>query len=228
MFGNYIINHSNHKTKNMTNTILDFKKLNRQDYKSYFEKGISYSQYFENTEKESLEARKEGNAVYVPQNLQRMKRIAKTLRLNEDIIQAVKELTHKANWLVISEHWCGDASQSLPVLNALVQLSDGKIDLKIVYRDENLELMDAHLTGTSRSIPKLIQLDSHFNITGIWGPRPSVAQKLVLDLKKNPETAKNYNEVLHKWYADDKQQAIQKEVLKLLQKANQFCTDCFI
>jgi hypothetical protein len=99
--------------------------------------------------------------------------------------------------------------------------------MKIVYRDQHLKLIDAHLTNGGRAIPKLIQLDSHFNITGLWGPRPNEAQKLVKALKSNPDTAAKYNEHLHKWYAENKQQAIQAELELLVKKADQFCPDCF-
>jgi hypothetical protein len=87
--------------------------------------------------------------------------------------------------------------------------------------------MDAHLTDGSRSIPKLIQLDSHLNITGIWGPRPSPAQALVKALRANPETARTYSNELHKWYAHDKNKSLEIEMLKLIAQSNLFCHDCF-
>jgi hypothetical protein len=204
------------------------KKLTKLDYKNYLAKGIDYAQYFANVEHEAKDAPAEGLGAYVPQNLQRMRRIGKTLELLPEVVEAVAGLHHDTHWLVLSEAWCGDAAQSLPVLAAIAEQSGGKIDLKIVYRDANPELMDAYLTGQSRAIPKLIQLDSHLNVTGIWGPRPTVAQKMVLELRRDPQTAPKYSEVLHKWYADDRQQSIQRELVKLLHKANQFCADCFI
>jgi len=87
--------------------------------------------------------------------------------------------------------------------------------------------MDAYLTGESRSIPKLIQLDNHFNVNGIWGPRPNEAQKLVKRLKSNPETADTYSTELHKWYANDKQKSLESEIVKLVNRATLFCPDCF-
>jgi hypothetical protein len=149
-----------------------------------------------------------------------MKRIAKILQLTPEIRQAVADLKKQVNWLVISEHWCGDASQIVPVLGAIAALSEGKINLKIVYRDENLELIDAHLTGKGRSIPKLLQLDADFDLIDTWGPRPAEAQEIVMELKKNPETADKYAEIVHKWYADDRQKAIQEELTLFLQKNN--------
>jgi hypothetical protein len=63
-------------------------------------------------------------------------------------------------------------------------------------------------------------LDNQFNVTGIWGPRPLVAQNLVKLLKSNPETAEIYAQELHLWYARDKQISIDSEIQKLLTKAN--------
>ena len=163
---------------------------------------------------------------YIQLNQSRMHRVEKTYTISEEIINQLKTIKHKTYWLVLTEHWCGDASQNLPVFNALAEASNGNIELKLVYRDEHPELMDAYLTNGTKSIPKLIQLDQHFNVTGIWGPRPSLAQKLVKELKSNPETAATYGNQLHLWYAKDKQQSLETEIGKLLFKANLFCPDC--
>ena len=117
---------------------------------------------------------------------------------------------------MISEHWCGDASQNIPSFNKIAELSAGKIELRIVYRDENTELMDQHLTNSTRSIPKLIQLDEAYNVTGIWGSRPVEAQELIIKLKSNPLTADTYVNELHLWYARNKQIALQGEIVNLL------------
>lgn len=192
--------------------------LTNSDYQHYFEKGISYSEYLENMTEEAENPIDSPNSHFVPMNLQRAKRIGKTVKLTDDILATLNRLQHPIKWLVISEHWCGDASQIMPVLHQIAANSNGKIDMRIVYRDQHLELMDAHLTGTSRSIPKLIQLDQQFGITATWGPRSAEAQRMVLELKSNPETAATYSEILHTWYAKDKQQAIQQELNLLLSK----------
>jgi hypothetical protein len=41
----------------------------------------------------------------------------------------------------------------------MVAESDGKIDMKIVLRDENEELMNLFLTNKAKSIPKLIVIN---------------------------------------------------------------------
>ena len=163
---------------------------------------------------------------YINLNQRRMTRVEKTYKISPELVEQVKKLKHKTYWLILTEHWCGDASQTLPALAAIAELSGGKIEMKLVYRDQNDALMSAYLTNGTRSIPRLIQLDEHLNVTSIWGPRPSVAQKLVKELKSNPATAAGYANELHLWYAKNKQQDLEKEVAQLIYRANLFCPDC--
>lgn len=163
---------------------------------------------------------------YINLNQHRMHRVEKTFVAGTEITEQVKNLTHKIYWLILTEHWCGDASQTLPAFNAIAAMSGGKIEVKMIYRDQNDALMNAYLTNDTRSIPKLIQLDEHFNVTGIWGPRPTPAQKLVKDLKSNPATAATYANELHFWYSKDKQQTLETEISKLLFRAKLHCPDC--
>jgi thioredoxin-like negative regulator of GroEL len=184
--------------------------------KAYLEKGISYTQYRENM-KEEIDTNKEGDmAAYIQINEQRMNRLEKKTVLSEDIIESIESLKTKKYWLVLTEHWCGDAAQIVPVLAKIANESNGKIELKLIYRDQNLELMDQFLTNNGRSIPKLIQLDQNHVIENDWGPRPKIAQEMVMALRANPETASSYSEHLHKWYAQNKQVKIQEELLKII------------
>lgn len=202
------------------------KELKRSDYKRYFEQGIDYPGYKQQMAADLAYNKDLIIQGYINLNQRRMYRIEKTYRVSERLTAQVQKLQHKTYWLIITESWCGDASQILPVLNQVSAFSEGKIEMKMVYRDQNPELMDVFLTNQSRSIPKVIQLDSHFNLTGVWGPRPNEAQKLVMELKADLVTAENYATILHLWYAKDHQKSIELDVSKLLVRANIFCTDC--
>ena len=202
------------------------KSITKQEYKKYLEQGIDYKQYKIQMDEDFHSNKDEKIVSYIKLNQSRMHRVEKTYTISEEILKQVQSLEHKTYWLILTEHWCGDASQNLPAFNAVAEASNGKIDLKLLYRDEHPQLMEAYLTNGTKSIPKLIQLDSHFNVTGIWGPRPSFAQKMVKELKANPETAANYANELHLWYAKDKQKALESEIIKLLYRANIFCSDC--
>lgn len=146
------------------------------DYKKYFEKGISYAYYKDNFQAEIGIDEESNFAEYLPQKWSRQSRLDRKLKLKEELSQAIANIKQPLNWLLITEHWCGDASQINPIISKITIESEGKINLKLVYRDENEELIDAHLTdGRSRSIPILLQLDSDYNLSKSYGPRPAEA-----------------------------------------------------
>lgn len=155
---------------------------------------------------------------YSKLNEARMNRLDKKLVVPEEIITRLLAVKHKYTWLVISEGWCGDAAQTMPVLNKLATLSPN-IDLKIVFRDENDALMNAFLTNGARSIPKLIVLDAETNeVKSSWGPRPKGATQLISSYKSQygviDETAKTE---LQLWYTHDKGLSTQHEMVALLE-----------
>jgi len=190
------------------------------NYRQYFfEAGVTYDSYLRQAETDARTEPKTGYLSYVPLNLQRMRRISKQVQLGNELLTIIACLTKPIYWLVISENWCGDAAQSVPVMSAIAEASAGKIQMRLVYRDRNLELIDAHLTNGSRSIPVLIQLDENFQLIGTWGPRPKEAQRLFLEWRAAGIPFQEYAENLHKWYATDRQQSIQAEITLLLRQS---------
>jgi thiol-disulfide isomerase/thioredoxin len=148
-----------------------------------------------------------------------MNRLEKTVKISTEIIQKINQLNGDYVWLVISEGWCGDAAQVLPVIHEMAEVSN-KINLKIVFRDENEDLMNLFLSNGTKSIPKLIILDKNsLEVLGDFGPRPIGAKQLILDYKAKygivDETAKTN---LQLWYLHDKGFSIQKEILDLMLK----------
>ncbi len=122
--------------------------------------------------------------------------------------------------LALSEDWCGDAANILPVAARLAE-SSPDLELRVLSRDENLDLMDAHLTnGRSRSIPVIMLLDVDGRERGWWGPRPASLQKWVMEEGMKMEPGPRYREV-RRFYARDKGQSIVEELLALLRKAEQ-------
>lgn len=194
--------------------------ITSNEYKDYLDNGINYSQYKEQMAEDLISNADAKIKEYIALNQHRMHRVEKTFALSEKLKQEVENIKNKTYWLVLTEHWCGDASQILPALDKIATASEGKIEMKLVYRDQNLKLMDQYLTNNGRSIPKLIQLDSDYTVSGDWGPRPAVVQKLVTELKSNPATAENYANELHLWYAKDKQKAIESEITEFISQSN--------
>ncbi len=159
---------------------------------------------------------------YSELNEVRMNRLDKTMVVSEENVKQLQKIDSEMIWLVISEGWCGDAAQVLPIINKMVEQSE-KIDLKIVFRDENEELMNLFLTNGTKSIPKLIVLDKNsLEVLGDFGPRPTGAKQLILDYKAMhgvvDETAKTE---LQKWYLHDKGLSTQGEILNIIPKFSQ-------
>jgi len=183
---------------------------------------VDYRNYINDILKEGKSTGKEQSEAlthYSELNESRMNRLEKTVKISTEITQKLNQLNRDYVWLVISEGWCGDAAQILPVINKMAELSE-KIDLKIVFRDENEELMNLFLSNGTKSIPKLLILDkSTLNVLGHFGPRPMGAKQLILDYKAKygivDETAKTN---LQLWYLHDKGFSIQKEILDLILK----------
>jgi hypothetical protein len=154
---------------------------------------------------------------YTRLNLHRMQRLNKTVVLSESLKMEVNQIAFPQTWYVLTEAWCGDAAQNIPVLAAMSKLNP-LITLQLLLRDENTDLMDLYLTNGGRSIPKLIAVDTAFNEIFTWGPRPAGAQQLLTLYKENPlQTYKEFGEEVHKWYNADKTQSVQKELLSILQ-----------
>ena len=105
----------------------------------------------------------------------------------------------------------------MPILNKIAE-SSSKIELKIVLRDENPELMNLYLTNGSKSIPKILIVDTQNNVVNSWGPRPSIATKMVIDYKEqNGSLDVDFKKNLQIWYNKDKGENIEKELLELLE-----------
>lgn len=153
---------------------------------------------------------------YTDLNNSRMDKWDKRFELSDEIKETLDNLSHPEDWVVLSEGWCGDAAHALPVMAKMAEYSD-KINLKILLRDENLELMDQHLTHGGRSIPKLIRysLESG-NELGEWGPRPAAAQQIHLDGKAEGRPKSEITIDLQKWYARDRGESIAKELVEML------------
>ena len=150
-------------------------------------------------------------------NNQRMKRLDKQTRLSEEAVSLTGKVNKDFTWLVLTESWCGDAAQTLPVINKFSEVSD-KIDLKVVLRDENDELMNQFLTDGNKSIPKLIVIENESKkVVSSWGPRSEKASRMIRDYKeKHGKVDDKIKKDLQVWYNQDKGKQIEKEIISLL------------
>jgi len=181
---------------------------------------FSYEQYKELAEKLLASGKTTGDMQtpeiieYTKLNMHRMKRWEKETHIIEPMETFMKSLKEDYLWMVISEAWCGDAANIVPVLQKIAELSP-HIELKIVLRDDNPEIMDRYLTNGTRSIPKLICFRKNDSKEiFVWGPRPEALQKILTEAKsKSDFSFEDFKQKIQLWYADNKSIDIQKEIL---------------
>lgn len=153
---------------------------------------------------------------YTKLNEARMNRLDKTMKVVDDVKLNLINLDKKYTWLVISEGWCGDAAQILPILNKMSEVTNN-INLRIVLRDENSDLMNQFLTNGSKSIPIVIILEEDLKVINTFGPRPNAARKIVEEYKlKNGTIDETLKIELQKWYLADKGFSTQREIVELM------------
>jgi hypothetical protein len=116
--------------------------------------------------------------------------------------------------LVLAEDWCGDAVNTVPVLARLAEAVHG-LDLRILGRDANPDLMDRHLSHGARAIPVVMVLDEEFRELGWWGSRPEPLQAWVRTEGQALDKGARYREV-RRWYARDRGRTTLEEVIGLM------------
>lgn len=186
---------------------------NGLDYSSYREK----INYLLKQNKTSGNTQSEEYIQYTKLNVQRMKRLDKTVTLSPEFLHLLENLQKDYQLVVITEAWCGDAAHAMPIIAKMAEATD-KIDLKIVFRDENLELIENFQTNGANSIPKLIAVEENCEVLGTWGPKPETAKKKLEAFKENPKamSKEEYQKDLQLWYSKDKGKSIMDELLSLM------------
>jgi hypothetical protein len=112
--------------------------------------------------------------------------------------------------LVLAEDWCSDGSSTVPVLARWASAVPG-LELRILRRDEHLDLMDRYLTNGARSIPIVIVLDQEFGELGHWGPRPAQLQAWVMANRELPKPERTRE--IRRWYARDRGESAIRELM---------------
>jgi hypothetical protein len=141
----------------------------------------------------------------------------RTARLDDDARARAANVHGTWRLFALSEDWCGDAVNTLPVVAKLVEAM-GDAELRVVGRDANPDVMAAHLTNGTRSIPVVILLDDQWIERGWWGPRPSELQALYLTELRLLEKEER-NRRVRTWYARDRGRSTARELLDLVERA---------
>jgi hypothetical protein len=198
--------------------------------KSHIEKSMTFTEYLKLIDDLLLESKTTGanqsEAMfgYGKLNRQRMKRLEKTVELNDSLKEKARSVNAKWIWLILTEGWCGDAALNIPIIEKIAA-ENPNIETRYLLRDENLELMDKYLTFNARSIPKLICLNAEtFEEIGTWGPRPQAAMDYYFEMKHQGSEKPQMMENMQRWYLTDGNQSIQGEFESLLERWDEILT----
>ena len=142
---------------------------------------------------------------------------ARRAQVAQAAVERAAAVAGRWHLLVLNEDWCGDAVNTLPYLARLAELAPN-LALRVLGRDANPDLMDAHLTNGARSIPLAILYDEHWTPRGRWGPRPVPLQTWALGEGRALEKAERYKEI-RRWYARDAGRTTVEEVVAALEGA---------
>jgi hypothetical protein len=171
--------------------------------KDRFEKGLTFAEF----------------AAAAKANTDLWSKIYEHAEVAPDIIARAAALGGPWHLLVLAEDWCGDAVNTIPPLARLTEKAPN-ITLRILARDQNLDLMDAHLTnGKSRSIPVVIFLDANYEERGWWGPRPESLQHWALNEGVALPKEERYK-ALRTWYARDRGHTTLDEILSDIERVS--------
>jgi hypothetical protein len=138
-------------------------------------------------------------------------------RAPADLAERLRSLPARRHLLVLTEDWCGDAVNTVPYLACLAEAVP-QLDLRVLERDENLDLMDAHLTGTARAIPVAIVLDEEYRELGWWGSRPEPLQHWVKSEEAQQLGKEDRYREVRRWYARDQGRTTLEEITQLLER----------
>lgn len=158
---------------------------------------------------------------YTSLNHTRMERIEKRAALNDQLKTTMDQLAHPQQWILLTETWCGDSAQNLPVIGKAAEYAGDHIQLTIVLRDRNTHLIEQYIPEFGMGIPRLLVLDEQDQLLAQWGARPQPAQAFIDKWKADPENVdkKEVQKDMQLWYAKNKHQALQDELVGLIEKA---------
>ncbi len=147
-----------------------------------------------------------------PQHRALWEAVHRLAKVPEWAVAAARALPERIRLVVLSEDWCGDAVNTVPVLAKWAAAAD--IPLRVLRRDAYAAVMDRYLTnGTARAIPVVIVLTEAMDELGWWGPRPRALQEWVVEQRRAGRDKKELYPEIRRWYARDKGETTLREVL---------------
>lgn len=152
------------------------------------------------------------------------------LEIPIDAVKRLEELPGRRHVLVLAEDWCGDAASLVPVIAKLIDAVPSMVDMRILTRDDHLEIMDRYLSHGGRSIPVAVVFDDDMQELGWWGPRPAPAQALFRERIQAfragdlEDKGQDVYRPLLRWYREDRGRHTIDELLTILERGGELRT----
>ena len=170
------------------------------DWKSRFETAFTFEQYVATAQK----------------NQDLWRDVYRLATVPPSHIERVNAVRCPRHLLVLVEDWCGDAVNIVPPVVRLAEQAD-RLDVRLLGRDANPDIMNTHLTNGSRSIPVVMVLDDQFAECGWWGPRPHELQRWVIEVGLAMPSVERYRHI-RAWYARDRARSTLDEIVSLIEQ----------
>ncbi len=84
--------------------------------------------------------------------------------------------------VMLAENWCGDVHRNSPLLAHICEAMPN-CELRVFFRDQNLDITDLYLNNGYRSIPVIVFFDQNWNEIGHWIERASAATQKMIGLR---------------------------------------------
>lgn len=101
----------------------------------------------------------------------RWKQVYDLARLTDAQKQLVGGFVREMKVLVVSGIWCGDCVQQCPLQQRIAEGNAGKIDLRILDRDQNRDLAEQVRINAGDRVPVAIFMAEDFELCGVFGDR---------------------------------------------------------
>jgi hypothetical protein len=84
--------------------------------------------------------------------------------------------------LMLAENWCGDVHRNSPLIAHVCEAMP-HCELRVFFRDQNIDLTDCFLNNGYRSIPVVVFFDKDWNEIGRWIERAHPATAKVVGIR---------------------------------------------
>ena len=137
----------------------------------------------------------------------------RTAVIPPELVERMRANSHGMRLLILSEDWCSDCFSAVPLIARLAVAAG--IELRVLARDANPDLMDALPTSGTRSIPVVMVLDADNLVRAWWGPRPAALQRWYRNEPPSPARSRKKRA----WYARDRGRTTMTEILETVERA---------